>query len=131
MWRLRKRRNVELEALAATPCRFDLTGHWSAYYAAVNGDVLWGVQLAQHGTAVFGWMQCKLASHAPLTIRGIVLDDRFIANYWRPHVDDMGSGVLDLLLSHNGNALHGDGTWHDAVTGEPESHVWRWEKNSA
>ena len=106
MWWKRKSEQLEFRALAATPNNgVDLSGHWTAYVQTRTSDVLWSVQLEQHGTAVYGWMQCKLAALHPLQIRGILVGTRLIANYWRPHKSHMGSGVIDLELTTQINGL--------------------------
>ncbi len=130
MWLLRKKQNLEFDALSATPSGVDLSGHWRAYELTPNGEVLSGVRLTQYGAAVFGQMQCKFAAAPPLVIRGIVLGERFIANYWRPHKQLMGSGLLELTVGDDVTRLFGTGTWHSAANGEQEVYECRWVKNS-
>ena len=131
MWWKRKSEQLEFQALAATPNNdVDLSGHWAAYQKTEKGDVLVGVQLEQHGTAVYGWMQCKFAAAHPLQIRGIVIGNRLIANYWRPHKDGMGSGVIDLTLKSGGQLLVGSASWYNAEDSNEETYDFRWQRTA-
>jgi len=121
---------VNKSALDLTPNGgVNLSGRWIAYWQPGDGEVVSEVQVQQHGTAVFGTMQCKFAAAHPITIRGILLGKRLLANYWRPHEEGMGSGVLDLRLTEDGRRLDGIGSWHDAEAGSHESLLFRWEKS--
>ena len=135
-WRATKL-NLDFDALLATPCDFDLSGHWRAYYPAPSGEVLSGVQLEQYGAAIFGRMQCKFAAATPLSIRGILLGERLVANYWRPDQQAMGSGILDLFFDRQ--SLHTAGREQRLVRlehcqtihlrmamGEGRPLTWKW-----
>ena len=97
MWFRRKKQNLDEAALLATPCEVDLSGRWIALDVTnIANRVLYGVGIEQYGTAVFATMQCKHASAAPLTVRGIVSDNHLIANFWRPDEYCLGSGMLNF-----------------------------------
>lgn len=132
IWRRSTKQDLDFQALLATPCDFDLSGHWRAYYPTPNGEVLSGVQLEQYGAAIFGRMQCKFAAAAPLSIRGILLGVRLVANYWRPSRPGMGSGIFDLTLTTDGDMqLRGTSTWSGLDVCGEQTYEWRWEKNTA
>ncbi len=131
MWSKNTKRDLDQAALDVTPNDgVNLSGRWTACYRQGVGDVLSGVQVQQYGTAVFGTMQCKVAAAAPIKIRGIVVGERLIANYWRPHEEGMGSGMFDLRISQDGRRLNGIGSWCDADTGTQKSFDYQWEKCS-
>lgn len=126
-----KRKHLELRALDATPeGAVDLSGFWTAFCPQDQGEVISYVRLEQHGTAVFGSMQCKFATTHPLEIRRILLGDRLVANYWRPHESLMGSGMLDLRLSAGGRELHGTGSWYNAETGAEQTTTFRFKRSA-
>lgn len=128
---LKRNKHLELRALDATPSGgVDLSGCWTAFCQQEQGEVISYVRLEQHGTAVFGSMQCKFAAAHPLEIRGILLGDRLVANYWRPHESLMGSGLLDLRLADGRRELHGRGSWYNAETGAQEMMTFRLQKNA-
>lgn len=128
MW-LKRKKHLQRRALAATPSGgVDLSGYWTAYCPQEHGEVISLVRLEQHGTAVFGSMQCKFAVAPPLEIRGILLGDRLVANCWRPHEDGMGSGVMDLHLAEGGRELHGTRSWYNAETGAEETTTFRLQR---
>ena len=129
---LRKKRNLDQAALAATPCEADLSGHWLAWDVTnTDNRILFGVIIEQYGTAVFASMQCKMASAAPLTIRGIIADHRLIANFWRPDENYLGSGMLDLVVDPEGENIAGTSKWYDAETSECHLQNWQWERGPA
>jgi len=131
MWFRRKKKNLDHAALAATPCDADLSGHWLAWDVTnAASRVLSGVNLEQHGTAVLGRMQCKFAA-APLTIRGIVCDQRLIANFWRPDDYLMGSGMFDLVVDPESETIEGTSKWYNTETGECYEQNWQWERDPA
>lgn len=128
---LKRKQHLELRALDATPSGgVDLSGYWTAFCQQEQGEVTSYVRLEQHGTAVFGSMQCKFAAAHPLEIRGILLGDRLVANYWRPHESLMGSGMLDLRLADGGRELHGTGSWYNAETGAEQTTAFRFKRNA-
>jgi hypothetical protein len=129
MWPWKRKTNLDSVALAITPCDIDVTGHWTARLLSPSGDILYGVRLEQHGTAVFGNMQCKFAYAAPCMIRGILLGDRFVANYWRPDEQLMGSGMFDMKVTADAAAADGTSMWHSIGNEIPDTGQWHWKKN--
>lgn len=132
-YRLHKRgqtRQLDREALAMTPiCGSTLTGHWRARQETNNGYVSWGVQLEQHGMAISGSMQCKFAGAHPLTIRGILDDGNLTATWSRPYKYCMGSGVVHLTISPDGNTLTGTTRWYNAENPDGIVDDWCWERS--
>jgi hypothetical protein len=128
MWLRRNAKNLEYEALSITPCAVDLTGQWLAKDITSDHEVHAVVNLQQHGTAVFGRLQSKLASDMPIAFRGILIIDRLVANLWRPQDSNMGSGNAELVLSSDGFILEGTCTWFTPHNQEPQVTMWKWEK---
>jgi hypothetical protein len=128
MWPWKQKPNMEVEALAATPCGIDLSGYWTAFCLSPTGEILFGVRIEQYGTAVFGHMQCKFAFAAPFVIRGIVLGDRLIANYWRPDKYLMGSGMFDMVVASDTATVEGTSTWYSVGGDNPTTNQWRWQR---
>jgi len=128
MWLWQQKPNLEAAALAATPCGIDLSGLWTAFCASSTGEVLFGVRIEQYGTAIFGHMQCKFASAAPFVIRGIVLKEGLIANYWRPDKYLLGSGMLEMAIASDAETIQGTSTWYSVGGGHPSIDQWRWQR---
>jgi hypothetical protein len=107
-----------------------LDGFWTVTEETANGPVSAGARLAQHGVSVEGSVQCKFAAAHPILIRGIVLGRRLIATWSRPHAAHMGSGVLQLTISDDGQSIDGDGTWFSWDGTEPARPTPRWRRTS-
>jgi hypothetical protein len=126
-----RRERIDREALSLTPSDgVSLDGFWTITENTGNGPVSSGARLKQHGVSVEGWMQCKLAAAHPISIRGIVLGRRFIATWSRPHTVHMGSGVLQLTISEDGQSLEGAGTWFSPDGAEPTRPTLRWMRTA-
>ena len=126
----RRSQRLDFDAISLTPTGgVDLTGHWRAWQELETGYFLWGVTLNQYGRTVTGWMQCKFAAAHALSIRGIVMDGRLIATWWRPHKHLIGSGIIDLVVQPDANSMIGTIKWYNA--GDENEHVvkWRWERS--
>jgi hypothetical protein len=130
MWKNRSQ-ELKLKALASMPNHgIDLTGHWAGCQETSQGDFLWGVQLQQYGTAVFGSMQSKLAAYHPLELQGILIGRKLFAHYWRPHKHGTGAGLLELELQNGDHVLTGSASWY-GEDNEGAELRFRWERTQA
>ena len=134
MWawfRTSQRQGIERQALALTPSPgISLAGFWTITEHTDKGPVSSGARLDQHGVTVEGWMQCKFAAAHPLSIRGILLGRQLTATWSRPHPGEIGSGVLQLTVSDDGQSLEGTGTWFSPGAG-PTTHALRWTRTAS
>ncbi len=113
MWFSKRKHRLDARALALTPnSGVCLDGRWFAYQPASSGEIDYVLVLEQHGMALFGHMQSTIATTQPIDIRGIVLENRVVAQYWRCQKGHMGSGMFDLHISDEHSRMEGTSTWY-------------------
>lgn len=128
MWWTTRRELRERHALAATPNHgIELSGHWHALERLGEREISWGIRLEQFGVAISGTMVGKFAT-PPTYIRGLVVDDEFVANYWLPGPEHFASGVLRLRIEAGARSMVGTGSWFALGRDANEVRTFRWER---